>query len=183
MCFAVMEHCDESLADLLRQRLLTPAEAREVLAPTLDRAEVPARTRFAARTDQAGAPAGQRRSTEAFLRHNSPQRRRTSIGHREPVRRAGESCGDDLAQRGCVVAGHHAVSRRSLVICREPARTGCESGRETSVRRSTRSSLAAWMRERERRLSLSAIRAILDKPVTQVAEGRDPKLQLRRRPT
>ncbi len=35
MCFAVMEYCDESLADLLRQRLLTPAEAREVLAPTL----------------------------------------------------------------------------------------------------------------------------------------------------
>src|ERR1700758_226892 len=35
MCFAVMEYCDESLSDLLRQRLLTPGEARDVLGPTL----------------------------------------------------------------------------------------------------------------------------------------------------
>lgn len=35
MYFAVMERCDESLADLLRERRLTPAEARDVLSPTL----------------------------------------------------------------------------------------------------------------------------------------------------
>jgi TonB family protein len=35
MYFAVMEHCDESLADLLRERQLSPAEARDVLNPTL----------------------------------------------------------------------------------------------------------------------------------------------------
>lgn len=35
MYFAVMEHCDESLADLLRTRQLSPAEARDVLNPTL----------------------------------------------------------------------------------------------------------------------------------------------------
>lgn len=35
MYFAVMEYCDESLADVLRQRRITPAEARDVLKPTL----------------------------------------------------------------------------------------------------------------------------------------------------
>ena len=36
MQFAVIEYCEESLAGVLRQRPLTPAEAREMLVPALD---------------------------------------------------------------------------------------------------------------------------------------------------
>jgi len=36
MCFAVMEHADENLAEILPGRLLTPAEASEMLIPILD---------------------------------------------------------------------------------------------------------------------------------------------------
>jgi TonB family protein len=36
MLFAVMEHADENLAEVLRSRRLTPAEAGEMLIPTLD---------------------------------------------------------------------------------------------------------------------------------------------------
>ena len=36
MLFAVMEHADENLAEILPSRRLTPAEAREMLVPTLD---------------------------------------------------------------------------------------------------------------------------------------------------
>jgi eukaryotic-like serine/threonine-protein kinase len=36
MLFAVMEHVDENLAEVLRSRRLTPAEASEMLLPTLD---------------------------------------------------------------------------------------------------------------------------------------------------
>jgi TonB family protein len=36
MEFAVIEYCEESLAGVLRQRPLTPAEAREMLVPALD---------------------------------------------------------------------------------------------------------------------------------------------------
>ena len=39
MHFAVMEHCEENLADVLRVRPLTPEEARIMLAPTLDAIE------------------------------------------------------------------------------------------------------------------------------------------------
>ena len=39
MHFAVMEHCEENLADVLRVRPLTPDEARVMLAPTLDAIE------------------------------------------------------------------------------------------------------------------------------------------------
>jgi TonB family protein len=36
MLFAIMEHADENLAEVLRSRWLTPAEAGEMLIPTLD---------------------------------------------------------------------------------------------------------------------------------------------------
>ncbi|HZM12239.1 MAG TPA: hypothetical protein VFC15_18685, partial [Candidatus Limnocylindrales bacterium] len=36
MYFAVMEYADENLAQILPSRLLTPAEASEMLIPTLD---------------------------------------------------------------------------------------------------------------------------------------------------
>ena len=163
MRFAVMEYCDESLADLLRQRLLTPAEAREVLAPTLDALRY---------LHGQGLLHGQIKPAHLLangdqLKLSSDTIHRNGEGHPSAIESpydAPEKTAGTISLSGDVW---------SLGITLFEALTGHLPGagdaKSAEKLPSPFNAIVAGCleRERERRLSLSAIRAILDKPVAQ----------------
>ena len=166
MCFAVMEYCDESLADLLRQRLLTPAEARQVLTPTLDALKY---------LHGQGLLHGQIKPAHLLasgdqLKLSCDTIHRNGEGHPSAIESpydAPEKAAGTISLSGDVW---------SLGITLYEALTGHLPGAGKNGDAKAAEKLphpfdtivaGCLVRERERRLSLSAIRAILDKPVTQ----------------
>jgi TonB family protein len=168
MCFAVMEYCDESLADLLRQRRLTPGEAREVLKPTLGVLKY---------LHSQGLLHGQIKPAHLLasgdqLKLSCDTIHRNGEGHPSaiespydaPEKSAGTiSLSGDVWSLGITLfealTGHlpgggmngNAKAAEKLPPPFDAIVTGCMA------------------RDREQRLSLGAIRAILDKPVKEPA--------------
>lgn len=163
MRFAVMEYCDESLADVLRQRPLTAAEVREMLVPTLDALKY---------VHSLGLLHGQIKPAHLLasgdqLKLSSDTIHRNGEGHPSAIESpydAPEKAGGTISLSGDVwslgitifesLTGHlpGAGDAKAADILPAPFNTivaGCLE------------------RDRERRLSLSAIRAILDRPITQ----------------
>lgn len=163
MRFAVMEYCDESLADLLRQRLLTPAEARDVLEPTLDVLKY---------LHSQGLLHGQIKPAHLLangdqLKLSSDTIHRNGEGHPSAIESpydAPEKAAGTISLSGDVW---------SLGITLFEALTGHLPGagdiKAAEKLPAPFDTIVAGCleRDRERRLSLSAIRAILDKPATQ----------------
>jgi eukaryotic-like serine/threonine-protein kinase len=163
MRFAVMEYCDESLADVLRQRSLTAAEARQMLGPTLDALKYlhsqsllhgqikPAH--LLANGDQL------KLSSDTIHRNGEGHPSAIESPYDAPEKAAGTiSLSGDVWSLGITLfealTGHLPGAGDAKAAEKLPAPfnaivAGCLE------------------RDRERRLSLSAIRAILDKPATQ----------------
>jgi TonB family protein len=163
MRFAVMEYCEESLADVLRQRSLTAAEARQMLGPTLDALKY---------LHSQGLLHGQIKPAHLLangdqLKLSSDTIHRNSEGHPSAIESpydAPEKAAGTISLSGDVW---------SLGITLFEALTGhLPGGGDVKVAEKLPSPFNAIVagcleRNRERRLSLSAIRAILDKPVVQ----------------
>ncbi len=165
MRFAVMEYCDESLADVLRQRSLTPAEARQMLGPTLDALKY---------LHGQGLLHGQIKPSHLLangdqLKLSSDTIHRNGEGHPSAIESpydAPEKAAGTISLSGDVW---------SLGITLFEALTGHLPGggdvKAAEKLPAPFNTIVAGCleRDRERRLSLSAIRAILDKPVGQSA--------------
>ncbi len=164
MHFAVMEYCDESLADVLQQRSLTAAEARQMLGPMLDALKY---------LHSQGLLHGQIKPAHLLangdqLKLSSDTIHRNGEGHPSAIESpydAPEKAAGTISLSGDVW---------SLGITLFEALTGhLPGGGEVKVAEKLPSPFNAIVagcmeRDRERRLSLSAIRAILDKPVKEV---------------
>jgi TonB family protein len=163
MRFAVMEYCDESLADVLRQRSLTAAEARQLLGPTLDALKY---------LHSQGLLHGQIKPAHLLangdqLKLSSDTIHRNGEGHPSAIESpydAPEKAAGTISLSGDVW---------SLGITLFEALTGHLPGagdaKAAEKLPAPFNAIVAGCleRDRERRLSLSAIRAILDKPVAQ----------------
>jgi TonB family protein len=171
MYFAVMEHCDESLADLLRQRQLSPSEARDVLQPTLGVLKY---------LHSQGLLHGQIKPGHLLasgdqLKLSCDTIHRNGEGHPSAIESpydAPEKSAGTISLSGDVW---------SLGITLYEALTGHLPGAAKSSDAKIGEKLPApfdtivsgsLTRDRDKRLSLSAIRAILDRPVKELA---DPK--------
>jgi TonB family protein len=164
MRFAVMEYCDESLADVLRQRSLTATEARQMLGPTLDALKY---------LHSQGLLHGQVKPAHLLangdqLKLSSDTIHRNGEGHPSAIESpydAPEKAAGTISLSGDVW---------SLGITLFEALTGHLPGAGDAKAEKLPSPFNAIVagcleRDRERRLSLSAIRAILDKPVKDVS--------------
>ena len=164
MYFAVMEHCDESLADLLRHRQLSPAEARDVLNPTLGVLKY---------LHSMGMLHGQIKPAHLLasgdqLKLSCDTVHRNGEGHPSAIESpydAPEKSAGTISLSGDVW---------SVGITLYEALTGHLPGAAKMSDSKVGEKLPApfdaivsgcLVRDREKRLSLSAIRAILDKPV------------------
>jgi TonB family protein len=173
MYFAVMEYCDESLADVLRQRQITAAEAREILTPTLSVLKY---------LHSQGLLHGQIKP--AHLLANGDQLKlscdtihRNGEGHPSAIESpydAPEKASGTISLTGDVW---------SLGITLFEAFTGHLPGADRNGDAKAAEKLPApfdaivagcMARDREQRLSLSAIRALLDKPVPKSVSEAKP---------
>ncbi len=164
MRFAVMEYCDESLADVLRQRSLTAAEARQMLGPTLDALKY---------LHGQGLLHGQIKPAHLLasgdqLKLSSDTIHRNGEGHPSAIESpydAPEKSAGTISLSGDVW---------SLGITLFEALTGhlpgAGDGKSAEKLPTPFNAIVAGCleRDRERRLSLSAIRAILERPVKDV---------------
>lgn len=173
MCFAVMEYCDESLSDLLRQRLLAPDEAREVLKPTLGVLKY---------LHSQGLLHGQIKPAHLLasgdqLKLSCDTIHRNGEGHPSAIESpydAPEKAAGTISLSGDVW---------SLGITLYEALTGFLPGAgDTKAAQKLPVPFDAIVsgclqRERERRLSLDGIRALLDKPVKAATTQVKPEEQ------
>ena len=170
MLFVVMEYCEESLADVLRDRQLTAAEARELLIPTLSALKY---------LHSQGLLHGQIKP--AHLLANGDQLKlscdtihRNGEGHPSAIESpydAPEKASGTISLSGDVW---------SLGITLFEALTGHLPGGNTKAAEKLPVPFDAivsgcLMREREKRLSLSAIRAMLDKRPAETPVNSSPE--------
>lgn len=168
MYFAVMEHCDESLADLLRQRQLSPAEARDVLNPTLGVLKY---------LHSHGMLHGQIKPGHLLASGDQLKLSCDTIHRNGEAHPSGIESPYDAPEKS---AGTISLSGDvwSLGITLYEALTGHLPGAGKNSDAKIGEKLPApfdtivsgcLARDRDQRLSLSAIRAILDKPVKEAA--------------
>ena len=174
MYFAVMEYCDESLADLLRQRQLSPAEARDVLNPTLGVLKY---------LHSHGMLHGQVKPAHLLASGDQLKLSCDTIHRNGEAHPSGIESPYDAPEKS---AGTISLSGDvwSLGITLYEALTGHLPGAGKTNDAKIGEKLPApfdvivsgcLARDRDKRLSLSAIRAILDKPVKEAAV--EPKVE------
>ncbi|HZP24540.1 MAG TPA: TonB family protein [Terriglobales bacterium] len=181
MQFAVMEYCDESLAGVLRQRELTVSEARQLLAPTLDTLKylhaqgivhgqiTPAS--ILARGDQLKLTVDCLRRTSDTYSDQSP------TPYDAPEKASGTIApSGDLWMLGVTL--HEALTRRLPV-------RDCNGALESAEKlpapfdEIVRGCLA---REREQRLSIAAIKNLLDRPGPELVQSPKPPTAAQKSP-
>ena len=175
MHFAVVEYCDESLAGVLRQRPLTASEARQLLAPTLDALKYlhahgivhgqvsPAN--ILARGDQLKLAVDcLRRSSDTF----APQ---APTPYDAPEKGSGTvAASSDLWALG--------VTLQEALTGRLPLRenSGTVDSTEKLPAPFDEIVKGCLAREREQRLSISAIRNLLERPGPALVQSPKPQI-------
>lgn len=173
MRFAVMEYCEESLADVLRQRSLTPVEARQMLEPTLDALKY---------LHSQGLLHGQIKPAHLLasgdlLKLSSDTIHRNGEGHPSAIESpydAPEKAAGTISLSGDVWS--LGITLFESLTGHLPGASDARAADKLPVPFNT--IVAGCLeRDREHRLSLSAVRAILDKPVTPSAVASQPTVK------
>jgi TonB family protein len=181
MLFAIMEYCEESLARVIRERTLTPDEARNLLGPVLDALKyLHGRGILHGQIKPAHLLASGDRlklSSDTVHRNGDAHPSPTVTPYDAPERSGGTiSLGGDVWALGVTLfealSGHlpgtpsEGTSRFAAKLSPpfEEIVTGCLT------------------RDRKQRLSISAIRGLLDRPARNTAAETKPVLQPAARP-
>ena len=173
MLFAIMEYCEESLARVLRERTLTPDEARNMLGPTLDALKylhgrgmlhgqikpdhiLASGDRLKLSSDTVHRN-GELHPSPVTSPYDAPERSRGPISLSGDVWALGVTLFEALSGH-LPGAGTEGNSRFAAKLSPpfEEIVTGC------------------LMRDRDRRLSIGAIRALLGRPVENAVAEKKP---------
>jgi TonB family protein len=174
MHFAVMEYCDESLAGVLRQRALTVSEARQLLAPTLDALKY---------LHAQGIVHGQISPVNILARGDQLKLAVDSL------RRTGDTCPTgattpyDAPEKasGTIAPSSDlwalGVTLHEALTARLPLRDNGGASESTDKLAAPFDEIVkgCLAREREQRLSITAIKNLLDRPGPELVPN--PKLQ------
>ena len=168
--FAVMEYCDESLAGVLAQRALTAAETRDMLAPALDALKyLHTQNVVHGRMNPADILASGdqlKLSTDALRRSGEAREIQAATPYDAPEIRSGAiSPSSDLWPLGVTL--YQALTRRLPVL----EKSGTLELTEKLPPPFDEIVNGLVTPDRERRLSIAAVKSLLDRPTPEVVRN------------